>query len=73
MDYLRQITFYEFMNLCEDDEVYLKIGPKFYKSKVVRGCFYNVDADDPDFEIETSNGFADANSVYLMFNTHNKN
>ena len=65
MNYLRQVTFYEFMNLRKGDEVYLKIGPEFYKSIVVRECFYNADADDPDFEIETTNGFTDSISVYI--------
>lgn len=61
----RQITFDEFMNLRPGDTVYILVGAIRYKSKVVRGAFYNADADEPDFEIETTNGFADVDSVCI--------
>ena len=55
----------DFFKLKADDVVFLKIGNSFYKSRVTRKAFYNFDADEPDWEVETSNGFADVSSIYV--------
>lgn len=59
------VTLEEFKALKQNDKIFLKIGDKYLSSTVVRPAFYNADADEPDLEIETTNGFADQYSVYL--------
>ena len=36
----------------------------FINAVVVRPMFWNSDADEPDWEVETSNGFVDIYSIY---------
>lgn len=62
---MRAITYKEFYNLRAGDTVFVACGDTFYKSKVVRAPFYNADADDPDWEVETNNGFCDQYSLYI--------
>lgn len=38
--------------------------PKFVCATVVRPMFWNSDADNPDWEVETTNGFVDIYSIY---------
>lgn len=37
---------------------------KFMNATVVRPMFWNSDADEPDWEVETTNGFVDIYSIY---------
>lgn len=37
---------------------------EFVDATVIRPLFWNSDADEPDWEIETTNGFVDLYSVY---------
>ena len=37
---------------------------KFINATVVRPMFWNSDADEPDWEVETTNGFVDIYSIY---------
>lgn len=63
----RQITHNEFHQLKEGDVVYIRcIGadPEYSKGRVIRPAFFNSDADEPGWELETSNGFCDEYSVY---------
>ena len=62
---LMRITHEEFCNLNVGDIVWIRCGRKMYKSKVLRKPFYNVDADEPDWEVETDNGFCDEYSLYI--------
>ena len=62
---IRRITRPEFCNLKPGDEVFIRCGESTFKAVVVRPAFYNADADEPDWEIETTNGFCDEYSIYL--------
>ena len=61
----RRITHDEFYNLKSGDIVFTKCGGHTYQSEIVQASFYNHDADDPDWEVETTNGFYDEYSVYV--------
>ncbi len=62
---MTRITYEEFHNLKPGDIVFVKCGGRAYKSKVLGKPFYNADADDPDWEVETNNGFCDVYSLYI--------
>ena len=63
---LREITHEEFMNLKRGDVVYLRIGGQIDKSVVTSpGTFWNCDADEPGWEVETTNGFSDEYSLLV--------
>ena len=62
---MRKITHREFQELKIGDVVFLKCGDDIYKSEITRKPFYNSDADEPDWEVETTNGFADEFSLYI--------
>lgn len=63
---LREITHKEFHNLKAGNIVYVNINGQTVKSKVVNEPFYNADADDPDWEVETTNGFCDEYSLWVV-------
>jgi hypothetical protein len=65
---LRNITRDEFHNLQEGDAVYLKIGECICEAKVINEPFWNSDADEPGWEVETTNGFSDMYSLYVQEN-----
>lgn len=44
------------------DEAHKKL--ELIPATVTRAAFFNADADEPDWEIETTNGFSDIYSVY---------
>ena len=62
----RPVTEEEFRNLKEGDTIFVGNANMAYASKVVRPCFWNADADEPGREIETTNGFCDQYSVFVM-------
>lgn len=62
---LREITRDEFMSLVNNDTVYLATGDIFCQSKVIGKPFFNHDADEPGWEVETSNGYSDMYSIYV--------
>ena len=37
----------------------------YQKTVVLSPLFWNSDSDEPDYELETTNGFVDINSIYL--------
>lgn len=65
-----QMTFEEVKALKAGDEIAIGLNREplgsieFIKAKVVRPLFWNSDADEPDWELETNNGFVDAYSVW---------
>lgn len=61
---IRKITHEEFMNLKLGDIVFMKLDHT-YQAKVTREPFYNYDSDDPDWEVETTNGYCDEHSLYI--------
>lgn len=66
---LRRITHREFENLKSGDAVFIKFGDNMYQAEVLGKPFYNSDADEPDWEVETDNGFCDEASLYIL--SHN--
>ena len=66
----RQMDRSEIKELKVGDEIAICImwnPPKvaeFIPAKVVRPMFWNSDADEPDWEVETNNGFVDVYSIY---------
>lgn len=64
---LREITKEEFMALKVGDTVYHGgvFSPCFHKMFVTRAPFWNSDADEPGWEVETTNGFYDMYSLYV--------
>jgi hypothetical protein len=62
---IRDITFDEFQNLKVGDIVFVKCGDDILESKVIQKPFYNYDADEPGWELETTNCFCDFYSLYV--------
>lgn len=62
---MRQITFEEFKNLSVGDEVLVRCNHTYQLATVLGLPFYNTDANEPDWEVETSYGFCDQFSLYI--------
>ena len=65
----RRMEFNEIKQLEVGDEITICICNKppkmeFIKATVVRPMFWNCDADEPDWEVETDNCFTDIYSIY---------
>jgi hypothetical protein len=58
------MDFSEIQRLKVGDKIAICVGNHYFDAIVVRPLFWNSDADEPDWEIETNNGFADVYSVY---------
>lgn len=65
---MRRLTPLEFYALKEGDKVFVRIHDTLVESEVMNRPFYNSDADEPDWEVETSNGFCDIDSLYKLNN-----
>ena len=65
----RELTRPEFERLREGHKVYVHFGPQYYQSTVTGEPFLNMDTEDPDWEVEASNGFSDLGSLYFEENT----
>jgi hypothetical protein len=61
----RSIKPSEFMNLKKGCIVYSKENGHTLQHKVTRDTFWNSDADEPDYEVETTNGYYDMYSLYV--------
>lgn len=67
---LRRMEYSEIKELEVGDKIAICISnnpPKsmeFATATVVRPMFWNSDADEPDWEVETTNGFTDVYSIY---------
>ena len=62
---LRMITEEEFHNLKVGDIVYIKANGYTCQGKVLNKPIWNSDADEPDWEVETTNGWSDMYSLYV--------
>ena len=60
------ISFDAFRRIKAGDKVLCGIGGKFSLETVTQGAFYNYDADAPEWEIETENGFFCWDSVCVV-------
>lgn len=59
------ISFEQFKSLKIGDTVFIKCGKGYFKSKVISEPFFNFGAAEPDWEVETTNGFCDFSSLYI--------
>ena len=55
----------EFMRIKAGDKIICRIGRKYTTQTATSDAFYNYDANEPDWEIETENGFFCWDSVYV--------
>ena len=62
---LRMITEEEFHKLKAGDVVYIKANGHTFQGKVLNKLIWNSDADEPDWEVETTNGWSDIYSLYV--------
>ena len=62
---LRNITLEEFKNLKKGNIVFVKCYNQYVKATVEDNSFYNTDADEPGWEVETSYGSISIDSVYI--------
>lgn len=62
---MRMLTLTEFHALKEGDKAFVRIHDTLVESEIINKPFYNSDADEPDWEVETSNGFCDMYSLYF--------
>lgn len=53
----KPMRFDDFRNIKAGDEVFCMIGNKITRETAARDAFYNYDADAPEWEIETENGY----------------
>lgn len=65
----RRMEFSEIKQLEVGDKVCIGLldipnKAKFINATVVQPLFWNSDADEPDWEVETTNGFVDIYSIY---------
>lgn len=65
---MKMLTLTEFFSLKGKDKIFVRIHDTLVESKVLNKPFYNSDADEPDWEVETSNGFCDIHSLYKLNN-----
>ena len=47
------------------DIVYIKVSGHTFQGKVLNKPIWNSDADEPDWEVETTNGWIDMYSLYV--------
>lgn len=62
---LRAMTEEEFRKLRPGDIVFLSVYGQPYQSRILGRPFWNSDADEPGWEVETSNGFSDMYSLLV--------
>ena len=66
----RRMEFSEIKELEAGDKIYIGIldfhnnKMDFINATITRPMFWNSDADEPDWEVETDNGFVDVYSIY---------
>ena len=66
----RRMEFSEIKQLEVGDKIAICIytdipnKAKFVDATIIRPMFWNSDADEPDWEVETTNGFVDIYSIY---------
>ena len=65
---MRMLTLIEFHALKKGDKAFVRIHDTFVESEVINKPFYYSDADETNWEVETSNGFCDMYSLYNIIN-----
>ena len=65
----RRMEFTEIKELEVGDKIYIGIADipnkmEFMSATVVQPLFWNCDADEPGWEVETTNGYVDVYSIY---------
>ena len=65
----RRMEFTEIKELEVGDKIYIGIADipnkmEFMSATVVQTLFWNCNADEPDWEVETTNGYVDVYSIY---------
>lgn len=65
----RRMEFHEIKELEVGDEIHIGIEDfpnkvEFVKVEVIQPLFWNSNANEPDWEVETTNGFVDVYSIY---------
>ena len=65
----RRMEFTEIKDLEIGDKIYIGIEDipnkiEFVSATIVQPLFWNHDADEPDWEVETTNGYVDVYSIY---------
>lgn len=66
MNKYRRMEFSEIKKLKVGDEIAIRIDRSFFGTTVVGPLFWNSDADEPDWEVETDDGFVDVYSIYTI-------
>lgn len=61
---MERISYTDCFTLKPGETIYIMCGYKYLKSIVKRPPFWNNDANIPEWEIETNNGYTDLYSVY---------
>jgi len=66
-----QMEFSKIKELKVGDNIYIGIinahnKMNFIKAIVTRPLYWNSDADEPDWEVETNNGFVDIYSIFQI-------
>lgn len=62
---LRVIEEDEFHKLKAGDIIFIKANGHIFKSTVINKPIWNSDADEPGWEVETTNGWTDMYSIYV--------
>lgn len=63
---MKKLSKTEFMNLKGADEIFIRVNNNFIRSTIYNKPFWNSDADEPCWEVETSNGYCDEYSCYVV-------
>ena len=61
-----RLTAAEFRNLSPGDMAYIKIGEDYSVCEIESHPKINYDADEPDWEVETSIAWSDMDSLYKL-------
>ena len=64
-DLFDNIRLEDFQKIKSGDMIYCAIGNEIYPQKTLSDAVYNADCDEPDWEVETVNGFYNWDSVYV--------
>ena len=59
---IKQLEAGEKIAICINNDIPRKM--EFVTATVISPMFWNSDADEPDWEVETTNGFVDVYSIY---------
>lgn len=63
---IRRMEYNEIKQLQVGDKIHILVYQEFIEATVVRPMFWNSDADEPDWEVETDCCFTDIYSIYKI-------